>query len=138
MSDLYAVDLALDLSPTTPDPVLELLRLHLEGDDTGQEDPAEFVPLLAHRGPAWRIGGLLTGELLRAEHHWSLTARQEIHAELLPDLMSLAEMLAHHARTEGVIGQLRWYENDIPELLVARSGALVTMELREADSTSRH
>ncbi|MGW3988139.1 hypothetical protein [Streptomyces sp. NPDC004830] len=138
MSDLYAVDLALDLSPTTPDPVLELLRLHLEGDADGQEDEAEFVPLLADRGPARRIGGLLTGALQRAEHHWSLTARQEIHAELLADLMSLAEMLAHHARSEGVIGQLRWYENDIPDLLVARSGALVTMDLREAAPTAPH
>ncbi|MEG8276716.1 hypothetical protein [Streptomyces sp. AHA2] len=138
MSDLYAVDLTLDLSPTVPDTVLELLRLHLGSEGTGQEDKAEFVPLLAGRRPAWRIGGLLTGELLRGEHHWCLTARQEIHAELLPDLMSLAEMLAHHAKTEGVIGQLRWYEDEIPELLVARSGSLVTMDLSQAATTAPH
>ncbi|MER6715212.1 hypothetical protein [Streptomyces sp. NPDC000877] len=143
MSDLYAVDLALDLSPTAPDAVLAHLRRHLEADtaddDSDEVDWPDFVPLLADRGPAWRIGGLLTGELVQGADHWSLTARQETHAELLPDLFALAEMLAFNARTDGVIGQVRFYEDEVPELLVSRSGTLVKMPLREADpKTSRH
>lgn len=67
----------------------------------------DFVPLLVERGPAVRIGGVLTGELVQGDEHWSLTARQEIHAELLPELDRLAEVLAFNAKTEGVIGQVR-------------------------------
>ncbi|MFF5977428.1 hypothetical protein ACFY78_01115 [Streptomyces olindensis] len=143
MSDVFAVDLALDLSPTVPEAVLAHLRRHVEGDSaddgSGEADWPDFVPLLADRGPAARIGGLLTGQLVQGPAHWSLTARQEIHAELLPDLVALAEMLAFNAKTEGVIGQVRFYEDDIPELLVNRSGTLVRMPLREAEpNASRH
>ncbi|WNM30022.1 hypothetical protein RKE30_06205 [Streptomyces sp. Li-HN-5-11] len=141
MSDLFAVDLALDLSPTVPAAVLDRLRRHLGFDvggderDAGDETP-DFVPLLDRRGPAARIGGVLTGELVQGNGHWSLTARQEIHAELLPDLDELAEMLARNAKVGGVIGQVRFHEEDIPELLINRSGALVKLRLREADSTA--
>ncbi|KDN80086.1 hypothetical protein ABZ568_32870 [Streptomyces olindensis] len=143
MSDVFAVDLALDLSPTVPEAVLAHLRRHVEGDSaddgSGEADWPDFVPLLSGRGPAARIGGLLTGQLFQSTEQWSLTARQEIHAELLPDLLALAEMLAFNAKTEGVIGQVRFYEDDIPELLVNRSGTLVRMPLREAEpSASRH
>ncbi|CAL9298289.1 hypothetical protein [Streptomyces sp. SudanB52_2052] len=143
MSDVFAVDLALDLSPTVPEAVLAHLRLHMEGDSTDDDndeaDWPDFVPLLADRGPATHIGGLLTGHLHQGPTHWSLTARQEIHAELLPDLVALAEMLAFNARTDGVIGQVRFYEDEIPELLINRSGTLVKMPLREANpSISRH
>ncbi|KOV91579.1 hypothetical protein ADK65_34630 [Streptomyces sp. NRRL B-1140] len=137
MSDVFAVDLALDLSPNLPDAVLAHLRRHLEGDSpddgSGEVDWPDFVPLLADRGPATRIGGLLTGRLVQASDHWSLTARQEIHAELLPELVALAEMLAFNARADGVIGQVRFYEDEIPELLINRSGTLVKMPLREAE-----
>ncbi|SMQ18671.1 hypothetical protein SAMN06272771_5125 [Streptomyces sp. Ag82_O1-12] len=153
MSDVFAVDLALDLSPTAPDVVLAHLRRHLEvdrqddwhladgnaDDGIGDMDRPDFVPLLADRGPAKRIGGLLTGRLLQGPDHWLLTVRQELHAELLPELVELAEMLALHARTDGVIGQVRFYEDDIPELLVNRSGTLVKMPLRAADpNAARH
>jgi hypothetical protein len=143
MSDVFAVDLALDLSPIVPDAVLAHLRRHLEtdsaDDDGGEMDWPDFVPLLAERGPAAHIGGLLTGHLHQGPHHWSLTARQEIHAELLPELVALAEMLAFNAGTDGVIGQVRFYEDEIPELLVNRSGTLVKMPLREAEpNASRH
>lgn len=91
MSDVFAVDLALDLSPTLPEAVLAHLRRHVEGDSaddgSGEADWPDFVPLLADRGPAARIGGLLTGQLFQGADHWSLTARQEIHAELLPELV---------------------------------------------------
>ncbi|MEU0454709.1 hypothetical protein ABZ322_17155 [Streptomyces sp. NPDC006129] len=143
MSDVFAVDLALDLSPNLPDAVLAHLRRHLEADsaddDSDEVDWPDFVPLLADRGPAAHTGGLLTGDLHRGPHHWSLTARQEIHAELLPELVALAEMLAFNARTDGVIGQVRFYEDEIPELLVNRSGTLVKVPLREAEqNASRH
>jgi hypothetical protein len=139
MADLFAVDLALDLSPTTPASVIEQLRRHLDaGSAEEPDDDCEvwapgFTPLLAERGPAWRIGGVLTGELVRGEDRWSLTARQEIHAELRPELDELAEMLAHHARTPGVIGQVRWYEDHFPELLVSQDGKLVKIPLHAAD-----
>ncbi|MFF8937025.1 hypothetical protein ACF08O_20225 [Streptomyces paradoxus] len=143
MGDMFAVDLALDLSPAVPEDVLDHLRRHMEDGGAnhamGEADWPDFVPLLADRGPAARIGGLLTGELFHGPEHWSLTARQEIHAEFLPDLIALAEMLAFNARTEGVIGQVRFYEDHIPELLVNTSGTLVRMPLRAAEpNASRH
>lgn len=132
MSDVFAVDLALDLTPTVPSSVLDHLRRHLGLDEADDGNGAveglpDFVPLLAERGPAVRIGGVLTGELVQGDDSWSLTARQEIHAELLPELDALAEMLAFNAKTEGVIGQVRFYEDDLPELLVNRSGTLVRL-----------
>jgi hypothetical protein len=137
MSDLFAVDLALDLSPAVPGAVLDTLRWHLGLDATDDTDVADDMPdlvrLLSGRGPATRIGGVQTGELLQSTDHWSLTARQEIHAEFLPELDSLVEMLAYNAKTEGVIGQVRFYEEDVPELLINRSGTLVRMPLRAAD-----
>ncbi|MDN5385437.1 hypothetical protein QEP66_25790 [Streptomyces sp. LB8] len=139
MSDLFAVDLALGLSPDVPAAVLDVLRQHLGldaesgGSGMGDEVPG-FVPLLFCRGPAKRIGGVLTGEFVRGDGHWSLTARQEIHAGLLPELEELVEMLARNARTEGVIGRARFHEDDIPELLISRSGKMVRMPLRAAES----
>ncbi|MFI9615718.1 hypothetical protein ACIHCM_29240 [Streptomyces sp. NPDC052023] len=141
MSDVFAVDLALDLTPTAPRAVLDLLRRHLgldDADDGGDavEDVPDFVALLAGRGPAVRIGGVLMAELLQGDGHWSLTARQEIHAELLPELDALVEMLAFHAKTEGFIGQLRFYEDDAPEVLLNRAGKVVRMPLRAADPSA--
>lgn len=133
MSDVFAVDLALDLSPSLPSAVLDDLRWHLGVLDDGKgaiDDMAELVPLLSARGPAVRIGGVLTGELARGTESWSLTARQEVHAEFMPELDSLVERLAFNAKTEGVIGQVRFYENEVPDLLINRSGTLVKMTLR--------
>ncbi|NDK27552.1 hypothetical protein FSY75_24450 [Streptomyces sp. TR1341] len=136
MSDVFAVDLALDLSPAMPNAVLDDLRWHLgllAGGSAAADEIADLEPLLAARGPAARIGGLLTGELVRAGDHWTLTARQEVHAELLRELESLAERLAFHATTEGVIGQVRFYEDEVPEMLVNRSGELARITLRSDD-----
>jgi hypothetical protein len=135
---VFAVDLALDLSPTVPSAVLADLRRHLGVVDRGEEmadDMYDLVPLLAARGPAVRIGGVLTGELVQGTDRWSLTTRQEVHAELLPELDSLAERLAFNARTDGVIGQIRFYEDDVPDLLVNRSGTLLKMTLRPSEPT---
>lgn len=137
MSDVFAVDLALDLSPSAPSAVLDDLCWHLgvmENGSSAVDDMADLVPLLSARGPAVRIGGVLTGELVRSTDRWCLTARQELHAELLPELDSLAERLAFNAKTQGVIGQVRFYEDEVPELLVNRSGTLVKMTLRPAGS----
>lgn len=138
MSDVFAVDLALDLAATLPGAVLDDLRWHLgirdRQNDVADELETDQVPLLSARGPATRIGGVLTGELVRAEGHWALTARQEVHAELLPELDSLVERLAFNARTDGVIGQIRFYEEDVPELLINRSGTLVRKRLGPARS----
>jgi hypothetical protein len=130
MSDLYAVDLALDLVPGVPAALLDELRFHLGGPDTenGPDDEAPTA-LLSGRGPAWRTGGVQTGELVRSGHGWALTAHQELHAELLPEFDALVERLAAHARREGVIGQIRFYEDEIPELLINRGGTPVRMPL---------
>jgi hypothetical protein len=97
VADLYAVDFALDLVPSVPDAVLADLRWHLGATDAVADDMGDAVPLLADRGPAHRIGGVLTGALVESADRWSLTARQEVLAELLPDLESLAERLAYHS-----------------------------------------
>ncbi|RSS01288.1 hypothetical protein EF917_15530 [Streptomyces sp. WAC00469] len=92
MADLFAVHLALDLGPSAPSSVIETLRRHLDAGSVEEpDDDCEiwapgFTSLLAERGPARRIGGVLTAELVQGEDRWSLTARQEIHAELRPEL----------------------------------------------------
>ncbi|NJP82654.1 hypothetical protein HCK01_36165, partial [Streptomyces sp. AA8] len=84
MSDIYELQLALDLPGSLPETDLDLLRRHLsdEGGDAGHDEDdeeaggPETYPLLASRGPAWRIGGALVGELCRGPRGWALTARQ--------------------------------------------------------------
>ncbi|WP_327175921.1 hypothetical protein OG599_11695 [Streptomyces sp. NBC_01335] len=137
MSDMYAVDFCLDLKDSVPIPVLTDLQWHLgvraDGAEYGESGAAGAYPLLAGRGPAARVGGVLVGELVRTPAGWSLTTRQEVHAESLPDLESLAERLARHSRTEGAVGTLRFYEDDLPVLLVNRSGLLVKVPLAVAE-----
>ncbi|WP_327367097.1 hypothetical protein [Streptomyces sp. NBC_01217] len=140
MSDVYAVDLALDLRASVSSAVLADLRWHLGTEDAAEgsaDGIGDMAPLLAERGPAMRIGGVLVGELARTADGWSLTARQEVHAELLPELDSLAERLAWHSRTEGVIGQIRFYEEEVPDLLVNRAGELMRTALAPRGETSR-
>ncbi|MGW0779916.1 hypothetical protein [Streptomyces sp. NPDC002913] len=139
MGDMYAVDLALNLRATVPGALVGELRWHLGSAPEAGGGPSgapavvaaeDVFPLLAERGPAARIGGLLTGELHRTGAGWALTARQEVHAECLPDLGPLLEQLARHSGTEGVIGQIRFYEDHVPELLISESGRLVRLSLR--------
>ncbi|MET9589602.1 hypothetical protein ABZY45_01355 [Streptomyces sp. NPDC006516] len=137
MGDLFVVELALDLGAATPGEVVDGLSWHLgtgpRGHEVATATPVdrldEACPLLADRGPAARTGGLLVGELIPAEQGWSLTVRQEVHAESLPDLDPLLEQLARHSRTGGVIGQIRFYEDHVPELLISEAGTLVRMGL---------
>lgn len=149
MGDMYAVELSLNLRATAPSTVVDELKWHLgtaactgagPAEATVDASPAELTgrdeafPLLAERGPASRIGGLLVGELHRTDSGWALTARQEVHAECLPDLAPLLEQLAQNSSTEGVIGQIRFYEDHMPELLICDAGALVRMSLTPDES----
>ncbi|MET4642624.1 hypothetical protein ABID95_002351 [Streptomyces atratus] len=143
MSDVYAVDFALDLKASVPSSVLADLRWHLGIEAAGESgaqapdgETGDVVPLLAARGPAARIGGVLVGEFAPTAGGWSLTARQEVHAEFLPELDSLAERLAWNSSTEGVIGHIRFYEEDVPDLLINRSGRLVRTALAPAGTTT--
>ncbi|MER5357459.1 hypothetical protein [Streptomyces sp. NPDC002785] len=137
MSDVYVVDFALDIRASAPGAVLADLRWHL-GIEDGEDAPTGTYPLLAARGPAARIGGVQVGELAGTADGWSLTARQEVHAELIPELDSLVERLAWNSGTEGVIGQIRFYEEDVPDLLLSRAGELVKMSLVPAAEEPGH
>ncbi|MFI1649844.1 hypothetical protein ACH4XT_23265 [Streptomyces avidinii] len=120
MADLYALDLAFDLLDSTPDDVLAQVRRQLASPDG----------LLAARGPAWRVGGMLVGEFAPTDRGgWALTARQEVHAEQLPDVEDLLLLLAPHIRPPGPVGRLRFYEHESPDLLVLREGRVVQLAL---------
>ncbi|PWK74698.1 hypothetical protein BCL76_101432 [Streptomyces sp. CG 926] len=120
MADLYALDLAFDLLDSTPDAVLAEVRRQLTSPDG----------LLAPRGPAWRVGGMLVGEFGPAERGgWALTVRQEVHEEQLPEVEDLLLVLAPHVRPPGPLGRLRHYENEAPDLLVLREGRVVQLAL---------
>lgn len=119
MADLYALDLAFDLVESTPDAVVAELRRQLAPEG-----------LLGERGPAWRVGGMLVGEFAPNDlGGWALTTRQEIHAELLPDLEDLLLLLAPHIRPPGPVGRIRHYEHESPDLLVLREGRVVQLAL---------
>ncbi len=115
MADLYALELDLTLAPSTPEPVLELVREHMTPypDGCAYEDAAFRV--LAERGPAYRVGGDCTAALTRTPGGWTLTARQEIHAEVLEDVEQfLTTLTPHHTTAPGPLGSLRFYEDDAP------------------------
>ncbi|MFG3495843.1 hypothetical protein [Streptomyces sp. NPDC047928] len=129
MGDLYIVDLSLDLPASTPAWLLADLRRHL-GEPATDDTTADESPVWAQRGPAVRVGGVLTGHLAEGPRGWSLTVRQEVHGELLPDAEALIERLADHTTTEGLIGQIRFFEDDVPELFINSSGTLTRMSPR--------
>ncbi|UNO38485.1 hypothetical protein [Streptomyces sp. MST-110588] len=143
MGDLYELQLALDLPASLPGPDLALLRRHLDasedaGDDTegcaGEGIPGtDTYPLLASRGPASRIGGVLVGELRPAPHGWALTARQEVHPDEFWDLEGLLKWLAARTTTVGVIGYLRFYEAGFPDVLVVNSKTVSRWSPRSVD-----
>lgn len=137
MSDIYAFDLALDLLESTPQDVLATVRWHLgqelEQDLHGNspdDDEPDIFPLWAGRGASHRIGGTLWGSLDQGARSWSLSVRQEVHAEDLPELKGIVERIIRHAVQEGLIGQVRFRENEMPDLLFNRTGALVQFALR--------
>ncbi|WP_344014303.1 hypothetical protein [Streptomyces thermospinosisporus] len=117
MADCYELQLALNLPDSLPPCDLALLRWHLgEESEGGQGDGYAYeYPLLAGRGPAWRIGGVLLGELCAHERGWALTVRQEAHPDEFDGLRRLVLWLG-----------------DVPDVLVARDGAVIR-EVLHAD-----
>ncbi|MEU4208765.1 hypothetical protein AB0F13_01970 [Streptomyces sp. NPDC026206] len=133
MSDLYELQLAWELDDTLPGEVLDELRWHLglrppAGSDLDRE------PLLALQGGALRIGGILGSEFQPGERGWYLAARQELHAQELPDLYELLSSVAPYAVTTDPVGQLRHYEDDIADLLLVHGGTVVRQPQHPADA----
>ncbi|MDK9497777.1 hypothetical protein QEZ40_002721 [Streptomyces katrae] len=137
MADLYALELALTLSASTPEPVLALIREHMapyaedgvaeDGDDGDDFAPPPFK-VLAERGPAYRVGGECTADLTRTPAGWTLTARQEIHAESLPDAEQLLNALTPHLTTPGApLGTLRFYEDPDPQPITPDASGAVRL-----------
>ncbi|MEU9718245.1 hypothetical protein [Streptomyces sp. NPDC047976] len=139
MADLHALELALTLDPSTPEPVLALIREHMEPYDWDAEDAdAEYteegeyihppLKVLAYHGPAHRVGGECTADLTRTPAGWTLTARQEIHTETLPDVEQFLEALTPHLTTPGApLGTLRFYENTDPEPITPDASGAVRL-----------
>ncbi|MCA6094093.1 hypothetical protein LE181_18235 [Streptomyces sp. SCA3-4] len=137
MSDLYELQLAWELGDALPGEVLDDLRWHLGLlQDIGPlgDDVDECGPLLAARGPASRIGGFLSGELTQGQRGWSVTLRQEVHAEELPELDELLNGVAPYAPESGPVGHLRFHEDEVPDLLAVQSGVVVRQPLHPAGS----
>ncbi|MET9959655.1 hypothetical protein ABZ128_11415 [Streptomyces sp. NPDC006326] len=103
-------------------------------DDSGipviEDDP---YPLLAGRGTAWRVGGVLSSALTPhvdpSWNGWSLTSRQEIHPdefEKVGELLCWLATRAHETHPLGDsavgIGSLRFYEAEVPDVLQVKSG----------------
>ncbi|MFI9359327.1 hypothetical protein [Streptomyces lydicus] len=100
-------------------------------------------PVLAQRGPAWRIGGATVSELARREGPrpgWALTTRQALHPDDFDKVDPLLSWLATHADYDYVefdgsprsggfgqyVGYERFYEDAvITKLLVIKDGEIV-------------
>ncbi|MZE76915.1 hypothetical protein [Streptomyces xinghaiensis] len=73
---------------------------------------------------------MLIGELAESPRGWSLTARQELHPDQFQDLHFLLKHLAAHTGTPGPIGQLRFLEHHVPDLIVpAEDGGVTRLPL---------
>lgn len=152
MSDLYELMVAVDLGEGISEGELAELRWHLgiggrpkrlaivtrfpvvvwddEGEPLIEDDPR---PLLAGRGAAQRVGGVLGSALeSRADlsrKGWALTARLEVHPDEFERVGELLGWLAAraqetHRRDGGAvgIGFLRFHEAEVPEVLRVESG----------------
>ncbi|MCX4630193.1 hypothetical protein [Streptomyces sp. NBC_01443] len=152
MSDIHELMIAVDLRDEISEPELAELSWHLGigpqperlsivtefpvvvVDDSGipviEDDPR---PLLAGRGAAWRVGGVLCSALAPradlARKGWSLTSRQEIHPdefEKVGELLCWLATRAHdtHLLGDGAVGVgfLRFYEAEVPDVLKVDSG----------------
>ncbi|MCC2278958.1 hypothetical protein LKL35_26530 [Streptomyces sp. ET3-23] len=75
----------------------------------------------------------MTDELADGPRGWFLTARQELHAEELPELHQLMSGLAVHSSPVRPVGHLRFHEEDVPDLLVVRSGTITREQPHPAD-----
>ena len=131
MADIYELQLTLDLPGSLLPEELDLLRWHL-GQEGGRQDDGYEYPLWDARGSARRIGGVLVGELHSDGSEWALTVRQEAHPDEFDDLRRIVLWLGTRTTTVGTIGYLRFYEDHLPDVLIAASGA-VRREILRAD-----
>ncbi len=140
MSDLYELQLSLDLPSDLSNDELKSLRWHLgaEGHEhpDEQDDPNNW-PLFCYRGPATRIGGILTGDLHHGPRGWSLTVRQEVHPDGFSHLDSLLTWLGARTTTLGTVGYLRFLEDHLPDLFIADARLItrVTVKQQQAEAT---
>jgi hypothetical protein len=132
MADIFELLVALHLSADVPPDELAELRWHLGLAElpaarplTGHVEDADPAPVLAARGPGWKIPGTDLADLVERERGgWSLTARQEIHPDEFDVLRALLTGLARHAQVEGFAGYLRFYEDHDPQPILITAGAL--------------
>ncbi|GAA2424548.1 hypothetical protein GCM10010433_25520 [Streptomyces pulveraceus] len=155
MSDVYELAISVDLRDELAEQELDELRWHLgigpqperlsivtgfpfvaedeSGDLVIEDDPR---PLLAGRGVARRVGGVLCFALADRAHlprkGWTLTSRQEIHPDEFDQVGELLRWLAArahdiHTLVEGAVslGYLRFYEDPVPEVLQVVDGRVV-------------
>ncbi|MGW7710889.1 hypothetical protein [Streptomyces sp. NPDC054771] len=155
MSDVYELAISVDLRDELSEQQLDELCWHLgigpqperlsivtgfplvmedgSGDLVVEDDPR---PLLAGRGTARRVGGVLCSALADRAHlprkGWTLTARQEVHPDEFGqagELLRWPAVRAHdaHTPTEGAVslGYLRFYEDLVPEVLQVVNGRVV-------------
>ncbi|KES08890.1 hypothetical protein BU52_02240 [Streptomyces toyocaensis] len=134
MADLYELQLALHLPGSFAPDDLALLRWHL-GMEGGRQGGGYAYPLWDARGAALRIGGALVGELHSGGGAgWALTVRQETHPDHFDALRRIVLWLGARTTTVGTVGHLRFYEEDVPDVLIAESGA-VRREVLRVDRT---
>ncbi|MEU3896751.1 hypothetical protein [Streptomyces sp. NPDC045251] len=123
MADLYEFQLTLKLPDSLPSEEVDLIRWHL-GQENGRYDVDAYdCPLLNARGPAHRIEGAPVGELCSDGKGWSLTVRQEVRPDEFDDLRRLVEWLSVRTTSRGTIGYLRFYESQVPDVLIAQEDA---------------
>ncbi|MFE9975756.1 hypothetical protein ACFYRD_34865 [Streptomyces hirsutus] len=144
MADIYELQLTLDLPDSLPPQDLALLRWHLGEEVSRQNEAREGgdgydgceYPLWDARGPARRIGGALVGELCSDGGGWALTVRQEVHPDEFDDLRRVVLWLGARTTSVGAVGHLRFYESDVPDVLIAQAGEVHRAVLR-TDETAR-
>ncbi|QKV91252.1 hypothetical protein HUT19_05440 [Streptomyces sp. NA02950] len=155
MSDVYELTLAMDLCDDLSEEEIAELRWHLGlgpqperlsilssfpvvvADESGEpqvEDQPEA--LLSQHGAAWRVGGVVSSELIRRKGRggrrgWAMTSRQELHPDLFGPVGVLLTWLAGkadpmHADEDGAVhvGCLRFLEDLDPRPLVVRNGTV--------------
>ncbi|MER7176030.1 hypothetical protein [Streptomyces mesophilus] len=139
MSDLFELQLSLDLPGDLSDGELSVLRRQLGAEDRdppGDMDDPDNWPLFCDRGPATRIGGTLTGDLQHGRRGWSLTVRQEVHPDGFSQLDSLLTWLGARTTTIGTVGSLRFLEDHVPDLFIADAGSITRVTLKQQQAAA--
>jgi hypothetical protein len=141
MADAYELVLSVDLR-ALPDDDLAELRWHVGGgalpavfpsgyDGWAERFPvgdpadpdcvwevADPVPLFAARGVAWKVGGVLLGDLVeRGDGGFALSVRQEFHPDQLGSVQPVLTWLGRWTLVPP-FGYVRWYSSTVIEPLV--------------------